>query len=140
MTACACTVINQGFGGRNGAAWRRPAYICGHAATVRDTVALRTKRASKMCMLCKSSHHCHCERVYGSGRGGESQHLRVGYRAERENGGADLNVSKLPDSAEERVGGVGVGGVGGERVADLVAEGGAVFLERGRSGIEEEAS
>ena len=38
----------------------------------------------------------------------------------------------VPDSAEEGVDGVGVGGVGGERVADLVAEGGAVFLQRGR--------
>ena len=55
-------------------------------------------------------------------------------------------VLKLPDSSEEGVDGVGVGGVGRERVADLVAEGGAVFLERegrrveGRSGIEQEAS
>ena len=39
-------------------------------------------------------------------------------------------VLKLPDSSEEGVDGVGVGGVGRERVADLVAEGGAVFLER----------
>ena len=51
-------------------------------------------------------------------------------------------VLKLPDSSEEGVDGVGVGGVGRERVADLVAEGGAVFLERGRvessrGGIEE---
>ena len=84
-------------------------------SSVRDTVALRTKRASKMCILCKSSLS-----------------LRVGDRAEGKDGGADLFVSKLPDSAEEGVDGVGVGGVGGERVADLVAEGGAVFLQRGR--------
>ena len=47
-------------------------------------------------------------------------------------------VLKLPDSSEEGVDGVGVGGVGRERVADLVAEGGAVFLER-EEGLKEEA-
>ena len=47
-------------------------------------------------------------------------------------------VLKLPDSSEEGVDGVGVGGVGRERVADLVAEGGAVFLEweEGRKGLQ----
>ena len=51
-------------------------------------------------------------------------------------------VRQLPDSAEEGVDGVGVGGVGGERVADLVAEGCAVFLERveGSGTVMEEAS
>ena len=40
------------------------------------------------------------------------------------------SFSKLPDAAEHGVDSVGVGGVGGERVADLMAQRGTVFLER----------